>query len=85
MELLIGVMDSVNCETTHNDEIEWIERGLQRPSLSYFDSERTDVRFFTPSVFEIQNFIYEFITSKVIDFLRCYKFIGYSRKILPKG
>ncbi len=53
MELLIGVMDSVNCETTHNDEIEWIERGLQRPSLSYFDSERTDVRFFTPSVFEI--------------------------------
>jgi hypothetical protein len=51
MELLIGVMDEVNCETRHDDEIEWIER-VQRRRLSSFHIGRTDVRF-TPCVFEI--------------------------------
>ena len=52
MELLIGVMDEVNCETRHEDEIKWIER-VQRRRLSSFHIGRTDVRFFTPCVFEI--------------------------------
>jgi len=46
-------MDEVNCETRHEDKIEWIER-VQRRRLSSFHSGRTDVRFFTPSVFEFE-------------------------------
>jgi hypothetical protein len=76
--------DEVNCETTEKDEMKWIERGLQRRGFSSFDCGRTDVPFFTPCVFEIWNFVYEFITSKVSDFLRFYIFVRYSTKIILK-
>jgi hypothetical protein len=49
--------------------------GASASNFEFFDTGRTDVQFMR-CVFEIQNFVYGFDTSKVVDFLRCYIFVG---------